>query len=331
MQIIITLNPWKQDVEKEVLKYLSKQIYIFRINCKTSITEKDFNDLFQILKKIYTYDERIKFLLDIGYPKDSIRSIIYKKDPYFEVNSGDKIRISFSNEEKDPHTVYFRTEENQELDINDEIIYGDGENIILVNKKVSNNEYIGVVQNKGLIWGNTSFHFKHEILNKDNRINNYKKLLERIPKNKVFAVALSFVENKNEIIMFRNMINSHYQITSKIESYKAFKEIHEIIKYSDILMLGRGDLLFNCENRSILKLQEEFVKYTKQYQISSIIATDILSSLLYKSIASRADILDLYMLKRLNVDYLVISSHLARHENFFRSLETINTVFRCEE
>ncbi len=109
-------------------------------------------------------------------------------------------------------------------------------------------------------------------------------------------LALSFVNNKDNILAVRKILaehNSNMKIISKIESGVALQNIDEIIRYSDGIMVARGDLGVDIPFEEIPIVQKEIIKKCRDYGKTCIVATEMLASMYTSSRPTRAEVTDI--------------------------------------
>lgn len=108
-------------------------------------------------------------------------------------------------------------------------------------------------------------------------------------------LAISFVNEKKDVCdvkKFLKQISFNPQIISKIESEEGVKNIDEILKVSDGIMIARGDLGVEIDFVKIPILQKEFIKKCNEAGKISITATQMLESMISSPRPTRAEISD---------------------------------------
>lgn len=107
-------------------------------------------------------------------------------------------------------------------------------------------------------------------------------------------IALSFVQTKEDVLKLRKLINNEdIRIISKIERAIALQNIDEIIQASDIIMIARGDLGIEIPIEELPIIQKYLVKFSHWHDKPSIIATQIMTSMIKNSQPTRAEISDI--------------------------------------
>jgi pyruvate kinase len=112
-------------------------------------------------------------------------------------------------------------------------------------------------------------------------------------------IALSFVSNAKEIFAVKKKIEKMLkgkkqppQIVSKIERKEAIKNISEIIKATDVVMVARGDLGIEMEESRVIIYQKEIIAKCLRLAKPVIVATQMLDSMINNPRPTRAEVSD---------------------------------------
>lgn len=109
-------------------------------------------------------------------------------------------------------------------------------------------------------------------------------------------LALSFVSCKEDVEEVKKILKENgredMQIISKIESSRAIKNLDEIIKVSDGIMVARGDLGVEMPMAKLPILQKQMIEKCRSYGKTCIVATEMLASMYTNSRPTRAEISD---------------------------------------
>ena len=127
-------------------------------------------------------------------------------------------------------------------------------------------------------------------------------------------LALSFVQNSSEIDMVHDLIagkGGRCKIISKIETKQALDNLDEIIKSSDALMVARGDLGVEMPIYEVILSQKAIMKKSHQYGVPTIVATQMLESMVNEDTPTRAEISDITNAILDNGDCLMLSEESA--------------------
>lgn len=109
-------------------------------------------------------------------------------------------------------------------------------------------------------------------------------------------LAVSFVRDKLDIEQARNLL-AQYQskagIIAKIERVEAITNLEEIIEACDGVMVARGDLAVEVGEARVPYLQKKMLKLASKHYKISIVATQMLESMINSPVATRAEVSDI--------------------------------------
>ena len=114
--------------------------------------------------------------------------------------------------------------------------------------------------------------------------------------NDVDFIAASFMRTSEDIIGMRKFVDYNggheIKIISKIENLEGIENFDEILKYSDGIMVARGDMGVEVDFERLPGLQKKFIKKCYQAGKMVITATQMLESMIEKPTPTRAEISD---------------------------------------
>ena len=115
-------------------------------------------------------------------------------------------------------------------------------------------------------------------------------------KNGVDWIALSFVRHKKDVLDLKRLVKKYSDfeipIISKIEKPEALKNIKEIVKISDGIMVARGDLGVEVPAEEVPLVQKQLVHSAKLARIPVIVATQMMESMITGLTPTRAEVND---------------------------------------
>lgn len=109
-------------------------------------------------------------------------------------------------------------------------------------------------------------------------------------------IALSFVRNAADVIELRALCNERgiaARVIAKIERQEALEDIDAIIAAADGIMVARGDLGEAIPFQEVPFVQKEILARCRDAGKPSIVATEMLTSMITKQQPSRADVSDI--------------------------------------
>lgn len=114
--------------------------------------------------------------------------------------------------------------------------------------------------------------------------------------NDVDFVSASFVRSKEDVIGLRKFLNYYgghrIRIISKIENIEGVNNFDEILRYSDGIMVARGDMGVEVEFERLPGIQKRFIRKCYQAGKMVITATQMLESMVHSATPTRAEITD---------------------------------------
>ncbi len=124
-------------------------------------------------------------------------------------------------------------------------------------------------------------------------------------------IALSYLQNEKIILEARKLIKKDMGIISKIENKLALKNIINIIKATDSIMIARGDLAIDIGHSEVPKVQLSLIKKCSQFSKSVIVATQMLESMIENNTPTRAEINDIATAIFQGADTVMLSAEAA--------------------
>lgn len=109
-------------------------------------------------------------------------------------------------------------------------------------------------------------------------------------------IAASFVRSKEDMITLRKFVNYHgghnIKLIAKIENNEGVDNFDDILKYSDGIMVARGDMGVEIEYERLPGIQKKFIRKCYQSGKMVITATQMLESMIHSKTPTRAEITD---------------------------------------
>jgi pyruvate kinase len=143
-------------------------------------------------------------------------------------------------------------------------------------------------------------------------------------------VALSFVQRASDVVKLREILDergSNAKIIVKVETRSAIEDenLEEIIKVTDVVMVARGDLAFETSPEIVPIVQRRILQLAKQHGKISIVATQVLLSMVDSPEPTRAEVSDIANAVIQGADCLMLSEETAMGQY---PLEVIKTMKR---
>lgn len=131
--------------------------------------------------------------------------------------------------------------------------------------------------------------------------------LEFIKPRPFDVIAQSFVRTAQDVLDMKRL--SGLPVIAKIETASAVRNIDEIMKVADGLMIARGDLALSIPEEKLPKIQAMILN--RASKIPVIVATQVLSSMTDSPFPKRAELTDIYNAVISGADALMLSEETA--------------------
>ncbi|SYV90592.1 pyruvate kinase, partial [Metamycoplasma alkalescens] len=123
----------------------------------------------------------------------------------------------------------------------------------------------------------------------------------------------------------------HIQIISKIESQTAIKNIEEIIRASDGIMIARGDLGLEIPYYDVPYYQKRIIRLARMQGKEVIVATQMLDSMENSPIPTRAEVTDVYYAVELGADATMLSGESASGKYPVEAVKVMSNIVKRAE
>lgn len=334
-KILATIGPASES--EEIIENLVKAgVNAFRLNFSHGTHDYHKANIEKIRRVEEKLNYRVGIFQDICGPK--IR--IGKLDKPFELKSGDIIEVhsgEIIGGQISPNRYKLSINQPQILPMLKE-----GEYIYLYDGSIrtkvikSGNDVVEtVVENDGFLNSNKGVNFPNTKINIDVITEKDLKDMEFGAKNGVNFVAISFVQNANDILKAREILKSFgskAKIYAKIEKFDAVENIDEIINVSDGIMVARGDLGIEVPYYRVPTIQKLIIKKANEASKPVITATQMMLSMAEHETATRAEISDVANAVLDGTDAVMLSEESAIGKNPVAVVEAMrNTIVQVQQ
>lgn len=132
--------------------------------------------------------------------------------------------------------------------------------------------------------------------------------------NNLELIAISMVRNGEDVERVREIVNElggEPWIISKIEHPEALDKLDEITEESDGLLVARGDLGQHINLEEIPVIQRRIIDIGSKYGKITILATQILESMMRSETPTRAEVTDIFNAVEEGVDAIMLTGETA--------------------
>lgn len=334
-KILATIGPASES-ETVMENLMLAGVNAFRLNFSHGTHEYHKANIEKIRKIEKKLNYRVGIFQDICGPKIRIGKL---KEP-FELKIGDVIEVH-----KDEIIGEKISENRYKLSINQPQILPMlkvGEYIYLYDGSVrtrvvkSSGDLVeAVVENDGFLNSNKGVNFPNTKINIEVITEKDRQDMKFGAQNGVNFVAISFVQNANDILKAREILKSFgskAKIYAKIEKFDAVENIDEIIKVSDGIMVARGDLGIEVPYYRVPTIQKLIIKKANEASKPVITATQMMLSMAEHETATRAEISDVANAVLDGTDAVMLSEESAIGKNPVAVVEAMkNTIVQVQQ
>lgn len=285
-KIIATISDLNCDVE--FLKALYKSgINVVRLNT----AHQTFEGSKKLIENVRKISYRIPIIIDTKGPEVRLRDghdII--------VSTGDIINIKGSTSGRSTKNLLLVNYAQFANDIprNYNILIDDGEVSLKVIDKKTDCLKCRVI-NDGVIKKHKSVNVPNVKLDLPALSKKDKDYINFAIDNNLDYIAHSFVRNKFDILQIKKILEdrkSKIKIIAKIENSEGVENIDEILEVADGVMIARGDLAVELSQEKIPVIQKNIIKKCRETNKASIVATQMLHSMISHPFPTRAEVSD---------------------------------------
>jgi pyruvate kinase len=144
-------------------------------------------------------------------------------------------------------------------------------------------------------------------------------------------VALSFVQRHEDVDEARELVKGRAALVAKIEKPAAVKNIDEIIRASDGIMVARGDLGVELPVAQVPQIQKRLIRACRKAGKPVIVATQMLESMIQAPVPTRAEVSDVAQAIYEGADAVMLSAESAAGAYPVEAVATMNAVAESVE
>lgn len=306
-KIVATLGPATS--KKETLK----QMFLAGVNvCRINFSHGDRKQHLELINLIREINKELELhvaiLGDLQGPKLRIGDI---ENGTVELNKGDEITFTtdkiIGNKER-----VFMTYKNFPNDVKpgELILVDDGKLQFEIISTDGEKEVKAVLKNDGTLSSKKG-------VNLPNTKVSLPSLTEKDYGDLNFALdhdidwlGLSFVRSPRDIIELKSIIstrNKHTLVIAKIEKPEAITNLEEIIRFSDGVMIARGDLGVEIPMQDVPLIQKRIIRMCMEMGKPTIVATQMMESMIDSPSPTRAEVNDVANAVLDNADAVMLS------------------------
>ena len=268
----------------------------------------------------------VALLQDLQGPKLRIGKV----EGEFHLVEGDHVLVT-TEEQISTKDVLFVSYKRLIQDCNpgERILLNDGKVSLVFTEKINDTTLKAEVIAGGPLSSNKGFNLPDSSLTVPSLTKKDLADLEYGLSQEVDWVALSFVRTADDIVELKRLIaekGTHTKVIAKIEKPEAVKNIDEIIKVSDGIMVARGDLGVEVPLQRVPLIQKTIVEKCLAAAKPCIIATQMMETMILDSMPTRAEINDVANAVLDGADALMLSAETSVGKYPLRVIEVMSSI-----
>ena len=326
-KILATLGPSSSD-KKTIEELFRAGCDVFRLNFShgdIEVHRKNYEFIRSLEDK---YNHATCVLADLQGPK--LRVGLFKNTKENLVK-GEKFILDLSSDPGDNKRVNFPHAETYEfLTPNSILLVNDGRIRLQVIEQ-NNDSLVTEVLNDAEISNNKGVNIPDVILPIDALTNKDKSDLMKALDMGVDWVALSFVQQAEDINKLKKMIGNKALIMAKIEKPSAVKNIDEIVNAADGIMIARGDLGVEMPTEQVPIAQKNIIRRCRHFGKPVVVATQMLESMIDNLVPTRAEASDVANAIYDGTDAVMLSGESAVGAHPVEVVKTMNNIITTVE
>lgn len=293
-KIVATVGPACSAPDK-LLDLVKAGVDIFRVN----FSHGSHADHLEVIQRIQALNEEnnlhIGILADLQGPKLRVGKI---KDNALHLADGDIITITNDpTAEGTQHNIYMSYDQfAEDCEVGERILMDDGKLIFeVVETNKRDTVRLKAKHGGGILSSNKGVNLPDTNVKLPALTEKDKKDLEFILTQPVNWIALSFVRRADDLAPVREAIERtghSAKIMAKIEKPEAVKNLREIIRACNGIMVARGDLGVEMPIEKLPMTQKDIIQMCMQYARPVIVATQMMDSMITNPSPTRAEVTD---------------------------------------
>ncbi|MEN9946373.1 MAG: pyruvate kinase [Pseudomonadota bacterium] len=329
-KIIATMGPASSSPDM-IEKLINAGVNVFRLNFSHGTHEFHAENIQKIRQTANKLSIPIAIMGDLQGPKIRVSKFTNNQ---VELNNGDNIVLDTEYTELGTNQIVGvdYKELAHDVKINDILLLDDGKITFKVSKVEHHKISCNVIQG-GILKSNKGINKLGGGLTAPALTEKDLEDIKFIASQNLDYVAVSFPKEESDMTFARRKLveaGSRAQIIAKIERTEAvFNNLEAIIKVSDGVMVARGDLAVEVGEALVPGMQKKMVRLCRKYHKISIVATQMLESMIENPVATRAEVSDIANAVLDGTDAVMLSAETASGKYPLQAVQTMSRV--CEE
>jgi len=328
-KIVATLGP-ASDSPEMIRNLLDAGVDVFRFNTKHSTLEWHEERIHRVREASVETDRAAAILLDLQGPEIRTET---REGVEIPLNKGEEIGIACCSTEEATVAIPYK-EVFESLDVGDTIFIDDAYVELEVISKKGLKLVLKATDNC-VIKPRKTVNLPGKTLlglpSLTDRDADFLDMAGRVP---VEYLGLSFVRDLKDIEILKSEMKKR-KITSgvvvKIENQEALKNVDELVREADAVMVARGDLGIEVPIEELAYWQDQIIFKSRNADTPVIVATQMLESMMENPRPTRAEASDVAHAVYDGADALMLSGETATGKFPLKVVKTMDKIIRYNE
>ena len=331
-KIIATIGPATNSYEA-IHSLIQAGANGLRLNFSHGTYEERDQQIAWIRKASTELDKPVAIYQDLQGPKIRLGEI---RDNHFPVKAGDALELKFASEHHG-HTVPIQHDISSRVKPGQRVYIFDGKIKTTVVSVDQEHAAIKVrVENDGVLMSRKGINLPDTDFSGDVLTEKDYRDIDYGVDHDIDYVGLSFIHSVDDVETLKSYLaakGSEAKVIAKIETQNAISgdQLERIIKASDAIMVARGDLAYEIGNESVPVVQRQIVKLCQRHSRISIIATQMMGSMVDNPEPTRAEVNDVSHAVMVEADCVMLSDETANGKYPTEAVQTMKRVILYTE
>jgi len=289
-KIVITVGPATSSLEM-IQSLIKKGVNVFRLNFSHGDHETHKESIKTIRQASSELHTEVAILQDISGPKVRIGKI----EGTLQLKRGESLKLTKEEQIDERSLALSYPKIIDMVNVGEEVFFADGTIQTVVIDKSEEHLELRLL-NDGELTSRKGVNFPKTKLNISAITKKDEEDLAFGSKNDIDIVALSFVQNAEDILKAKEIMKQHNFdpfIVAKIETGEAIENLKEILNLSDGVMVARGDLGAEFGVTKLPRIQKKIIAIANEMSKPCITATQMLTTMKDHPFPTRAEVSDI--------------------------------------
>ena len=323
-KIIATIGPSTKS-KNSILKLYKKGMNVVRVN----MSHASHSDLLEIKKNIDLINKTVTCAIGIMVDTQGPEIRTSKNSEVLDLQKGERVVLSSKKPMGNTKTIQIDNLEYVKGIKKDGKISLDNGAINIKIVKISKDRILCDVLDSGQISGKKHVNFPGATINLPTITAKDKKDLKYASSLGIVYIALSFCRSTSDVGALKKILKSYkkdIEIFVKVEDQQGLSNLEDIVVHSDGVMVARGDLGIETDITNLPYTQRTMIKLATKHGKKSIVATQLLESMIQNPHPTRAEVSDVANAVYEGADALMLSAETSIGEHPFACVGYLNDI-----